>query len=60
MPDSYSWRFLRAVHSRLTTAQPRETNQVRLMRDAILATSRLTRQLVDAQTMLHDTTLVER
>jgi len=60
MPDAYSWRFLRACHSRLASARPRETNQVRMMRDAILATSRVTSQLTDAQAILCEAALGER
>ncbi len=60
IPDTYSWRFLRACHSRLASARPRETNQVRMMRDAILATSRVTSQLTDAQAILRETALGRR
>jgi hypothetical protein len=54
VPDQYSWRFLRACHSRLTSARPRETGQHRMMKDAILATSRLPGQLLDAHAVLRD------
>lgn len=54
VPESYGWRFLRACLSRLTAARPRETGQQRMMKDAILNTSRLTTQLVDAHTILRD------
>jgi transcriptional regulator with XRE-family HTH domain len=54
VPDAYGWRFLRACLSRLTTARPRETGQHRMMKDAILDTSRLTTQLVDAHAILRD------
>lgn len=55
MPEAYSWRFLRGCRSRLASARPRETNQVRLMRDAILTTSRVTSQLTDAEVILRET-----
>jgi hypothetical protein len=54
VPDEYGWRFLRGCHSRLTSARPRETGQHRMMRDAILSTSRLPAQLLDAHTVLRD------
>lgn len=54
VPDQYSWRFLRGCHSRLTSARPRETGQHRMMKDAILATSRLPAQLLDAHAVLRD------
>lgn len=55
VPDSWSWRFLRSAVLELTTARPRETNQERMMRDAILDTSRLTHQLQDTQEFLRET-----
>lgn len=54
VPDAYSWRFVRACLSQLTSARPRETGQHRIMKDAILTTSRLTTQLVDAHAILRD------
>ena len=54
LPDRYGWRFLRACRARLTAAGPVETGQVRMMRDAILATSRLTDRLTQAQAILRD------
>ena len=54
LPDRYGWRFLRAARTRLTTAGPVETGQVRMMRDAVLSTSRLTEQLTQAQAILRD------
>lgn len=54
VPDEYGWRFVRACLSRLTSARPRESGQHRMMRDAILSTSRLTTQLVDAHAILRD------
>lgn len=54
VPDEYGWRFIRACLSRLTSARPRESGQHRMMRDAILSTSRLTTQLVDAHAILRD------
>lgn len=56
VPEAFGWRFLRACHSRLTTARPQETGQQRMMKDAILNTSRLTTQLVDAHATLRDLT----
>ncbi|MGH3616309.1 MAG: hypothetical protein ACRDRK_27685 [Pseudonocardia sp.] len=54
LPDEYGWRFIRACLSRLTAARPTESGQHRMMRDAILSTSRLTAQLVDAHAILRD------
>jgi hypothetical protein len=54
VPPEYGWRFLRACHSRLTTARPQETGQLRVMKDAILSTSRLPTQLLDAHAVLRD------
>ncbi len=54
VPDEHGWRFVRACLSRLTSARPRESGQHRMMRDAILSTSRLTTQLVDAHAILRD------
>lgn len=54
VPNEYGWRFVRACLSRLTSARPRENAQHRMMRDAILSTSRLTTQLVDAHAILRD------
>ena len=48
--------FQRAARMRHTTnpAAPTETGQVRMMRDAVLSTSRLTEQLTQAQAILRD------
>lgn len=54
VPEEYGWRFVRACLSRLTSARPRENGQHRMMKDAILSTSRLTTQLVDAHAILRD------
>lgn len=54
VPARYGWRFLRNCRSRLTTAAPTETGQVRMMRDAVLRTSRLIELLDDAQALLRD------
>lgn len=54
VPEQWSWRFLRACQSRLTSARPRETGQHRMLRDAILSTSRLAAQLHDAHAILRD------
>jgi hypothetical protein len=54
LPDRYGWRFLRTARARLTSAGAVETGQVRMMRDAVLSTSRLTNQLTQAQAILRD------
>lgn len=54
LPDRYGWKFLRSCRARLTAARPLETGQVRMMRDAVLTTSRLTEQLTQAQAILRD------
>ncbi|MFC7024793.1 helix-turn-helix domain-containing protein [Promicromonospora thailandica] len=54
VPDQYGWRFLRAAHSRLTSARPLETAQHRLMREAIVNTSGLTDILLGAQAALRE------
>ncbi|MEU3787522.1 helix-turn-helix transcriptional regulator [Streptomyces sp900129855] len=54
MPPTYSWRFLRGAHIRLTTARPTETAQHRVMREAILATSELPDRLRAAQDALRE------
>lgn len=60
VPDAFGYRFLRACHSRLATARPRESGQERMMRDAILSTSRVTAQLMDGCSTLRDLNLVGR
>ncbi|MEU5912891.1 helix-turn-helix domain-containing protein [Micromonospora sp. NPDC047527] len=55
MPPEFGWRFLRAAHSRLTTARARETAQHCMMREATLSTSGLPARLVQAQTALRET-----
>ena len=52
VPSRYGWRFLRNCRSRLTTPTPTETGQVRMMRDAVLDTSRLLERLDHAQEIL--------
>jgi hypothetical protein len=54
LPQRYGWRFLRASRARLTAAGPVETGQVRMMRDAVLSTSRLIERLNQAQAILRD------
>lgn len=54
--ESYGWRFLRGVRSRLTTERPRESSQHRSMRDAIIETSGLARHLAHAVDTLRDAT----
>ncbi|CAL9677626.1 hypothetical protein SUDANB95_07952 (plasmid) [Actinosynnema sp. ALI-1.44] len=60
VPDEFGWRFLRACRSRLNTAQAREHNQVRRMRDAILRTSNLDHKLQVAVEHLRELNLVGR
>ena len=54
IPHRYGWRFLRTCRTRLVAASPVETGQVRMMRDAVLSTSRLIDQLSQAQAILRD------
>lgn len=54
VPDRYGWRFLRACRTRLTAPGPVETGQVRMMRDAVLSTSRTIERLTQAQAVLRD------
>ncbi len=54
MPKEFGWRFLRAAHSRLTTARAQETAQHVLMREAIMKTSGLEKQLRAAQDALRE------
>jgi hypothetical protein len=54
LPVRYGWRFLRSCRARMTAAAPLETGQVRMMRDAVLRTSRLIEQLSQAQAILRD------
>ncbi|MEU8086028.1 helix-turn-helix domain-containing protein [Micromonospora sp. NPDC049101] len=55
MPPDFGWRFLRAAHSRLTTARARETAQHCMMREAALSTSGLPERLTQAQAALRET-----
>ncbi|MDG4836947.1 helix-turn-helix transcriptional regulator [Micromonospora sp. WMMD967] len=55
MPPEFGWRFLRAAHSRLTTARARETSQHCMMREVALSTSGLPERLMQAQAALHET-----
>ncbi|WTD64881.1 helix-turn-helix domain-containing protein [Micromonospora sp. NBC_01638] len=55
MPPEFGWRFLRAAHSRLTTARARETAQHCMMREAALSTSGLPARLMQAQAALRET-----
>lgn len=55
MSERYGWRFLRAAHSRLTTARAQETAQHVLMREAIMKTSGLVERLRAAQDALRGT-----
>ncbi|WP_229400257.1 helix-turn-helix transcriptional regulator [Micromonospora okii] len=54
MPQRFGWRFLRAAHSRLTTARVQETAQHCLMRQAAVTTSGLPERLVQAQAALRE------
>ncbi|MGC4809056.1 helix-turn-helix domain-containing protein [Micromonospora sp. DT228] len=55
MPPEFGWRFLRAAHSRMTTARARETAQHCMMREAMLSTSGLPERLTQAQSALRET-----
>ncbi|WP_422771997.1 helix-turn-helix domain-containing protein [Plantactinospora sp. WMMC1484] len=55
MPAEFGWRFLRAAHSRLTTARAQESSQHCVMRQAILTTSGLPERLIQAQVALRET-----
>jgi transcriptional regulator with XRE-family HTH domain len=48
VPVEYGWRFLRGIRSRLTAPRPVESGQHAGMRDAVLATSGLSRQMESA------------
>lgn len=54
VPADFGWRFLRAAHSRLTTARAQETSAHCLMRTAILETSGLPQRLLTAQQALRE------
>ena len=54
VPTEYSRRFLRAIRSRLTAPRAMESGQHSSMRDAVLSSSRLTRQLDSAMDALRD------
>ena len=54
MPQRFGWRFLRAAHSRLTTARVQETTQHCLMREAAVTTSGLPDRLTQAQAALRE------
>ncbi|MEU4438605.1 helix-turn-helix domain-containing protein [Micromonospora chalcea] len=54
MPQRFGWRFLRAAHSRLTTARVQETAQHCMMRQAAVTTSGLPERLVQAQAALRE------
>src|SRR6185312_13521268 len=54
LPVRYGWRLLRSSRAHMTAAAPLETGQVRMMRDAVLRTSRLIEQLSQAQAILRD------
>jgi hypothetical protein len=55
VPTAYGRRFLRAVRSRLTAPRPLKSGQHASMRDAVLVTSGVTRQLDSAMEALRDT-----
>jgi hypothetical protein len=54
VPVEYGWRFLRGVRSRLTAPRALETGQHNSMRDAVLLTSGLSRQLEAAMDALRE------
>jgi hypothetical protein len=55
MPAEFGWRFLRAAHSRLTSARAQETAQHCMMRQAALDTSGLPSRILQAQAALRET-----
>lgn len=57
MSERFGWRFLRAAHSRLTTARAQETAQHCLMRQAAVTTSGLPERLTQAQAALREAEL---
>lgn len=57
VPAEYGWRFLRAVRSRLTAPRALETGQHNSMRDAVLQTSGLSRQVEAAMDALRESGL---
>ncbi|KAB1907384.1 helix-turn-helix domain-containing protein [Micromonospora sp. AMSO1212t] len=54
VPHGFGWRFLRAAHSRLTTARVQETAQHCMMRQAAVTTSGLPERLTQAQAALRE------
>jgi transcriptional regulator with XRE-family HTH domain len=54
--EDFGWRFVRGARSRLASARPNDTVQVRTMREAVVATSGLTQMLQGAQDTLRDET----
>jgi hypothetical protein len=54
MPTEFGWRWLRGIHTRLTSARPTESADHRGMRTAIVATSELPQRLRDAWTALKE------
>lgn len=48
VPEDWGWRYLRGARCRLANPRPQESGQHRSMREAILETSGLTRQLDQA------------
>ncbi|RFS45995.1 hypothetical protein D0Q02_14145 [Micromonospora craniellae] len=58
MSPRFGWRFLRAAHSRLTTARAQETAQHCLLRQAAVTTSGLPERLTQAQTALREAEMI--
>ncbi|MFB7673121.1 XRE family transcriptional regulator [Kitasatospora purpeofusca] len=54
MPSEFGWRWLRGVHSRLTSARTTETAQHRAMRAAVVCTSELPSRLEKAWAALKE------
>jgi len=54
VPDSYGWRWLRGVQSRLGTPRPQETGAHRSMREAIVRTSTLDQMLASSIDTMRD------
>ena len=54
MPNGFDWRWIRAAHTRLTTARSTETEQHRALRAAIMTTSELPQRLAAARAALQE------
>ncbi|MET9396053.1 XRE family transcriptional regulator [Kitasatospora sp. NPDC002965] len=54
LPEPFGWRWLRGVHTRLTSARPTETAEHRAMRAAVIGTSDLPQRLQAAWAALKE------